>query len=137
MRLAVPGPPPGPVPCAFVIGRPVVTPADVRALCERLRALLDEDGAEVVVCDAGALAADVCSVDALARLRLVAGRGGRRLCLQGASDRLVELLALAGLSAILPAAPWPPSGPGLRGQAEQREQALGVEEVDQRGDAAT
>jgi hypothetical protein len=59
------------------------------------RERLDLDVAELGPCDLEA-------VDELARIALVARRTGRRICLRGASPELVELIALAGLSGVLP-----------------------------------
>ena len=72
------------------------------------------------MCDVGALAPDVTTVDALARLQLTAQRRGRELRLEGATRELAELLAFLGLDDVLPVEP--------RGQAEEREEGLGVEE---------
>jgi anti-anti-sigma regulatory factor len=54
-----------------------------------------------IVCDVGILAADVTTIDALARLQLIARRLGRELRLRGASRELVELLELCGVGEIL------------------------------------
>jgi ABC-type transporter Mla MlaB component len=105
-----------------------ITCADVPGLCERLRELLERSGADHIVCDVGALSdSDAATVDALARLQLTAGRLGRHVRLRHASSELQELLAFVGLADVVP------SSPGLRlgrpsGQAEEREQGVGVEE---------
>jgi ABC-type transporter Mla MlaB component len=102
--------------------------ADVPELCTRLAALLRESRAAVVVCDVAAITEpDAGTVDLLARLQLTARRLGRGIQVRHAHPRLRELLALTGLTEVLPS----PSGsvsvePG--GEAEQREQVLGVEE---------
>lgn len=71
---------------------------DAAVLSGRARALLEEQGAAVLVCDVGTLTEpDVGTVDTLARLQLTARRLGRRLRLRGASPRLRELLSLTGL----------------------------------------
>jgi ABC-type transporter Mla MlaB component len=77
--------------------------ADAPGLCERVRVLLDESGAEVVVCDVGALVdPDVGTVDTLARMQLTA-RGCRcQVRLRHASSELQELLALVGLADVVP-----------------------------------
>jgi ABC-type transporter Mla MlaB component len=101
--------------------------ADIPALCERVRALLEGCDAELVVCDLGALVdPDAVTVDALARLQLTARRLGRRVRLRDPCAELQELLALMGLDDVLPLGA--PSGLQPRGQAEQREQAGGVQE---------
>jgi anti-anti-sigma regulatory factor len=70
---------------------------------------------------------DCSTVEMLARLQLAAKRGGRTLELCGASDALRELLALSGLSNVLPCRE---SGSGFEmiREAEEREPARGVEE---------
>lgn len=60
------------------------------------------------------------TVDCLARLQLNMCRRGRRLCLTNADEQLRGLIELAGLSGVLRVQ--------VQGQAEQREQLLGVEE---------
>lgn len=60
-------------------------------------------GRVTVICDvAGLDRPDIIVVDALARLALVAHRAGFDVRLRRASPELVELLALAGLDAVLP-----------------------------------
>jgi anti-anti-sigma regulatory factor len=63
---------------------------------------------------------DVRTVDALARLRLAAGRAGRGFVLRGASDELADLVELMGLGEVLRVEPG--------GKPEEGEQVLGVEE---------
>jgi ABC-type transporter Mla MlaB component len=88
----------------------------------------------VFVCDVCALVEpDVAAVEALARLQLAARRAGCRIALQGVGPELGDLLDLLGLADALPCrAAWraPTSGSALeaRGQPEQREEPLGVEE---------
>lgn len=104
-----------------------MTRADVSTACTRLRALVGASDADVVVCDVGALEADLVAVETLARLRLTARRLGCGLRLRGASRALEQMLAFCGLCDVLPVE----EGLVLRGnggQPEQREQALGVEE---------
>jgi hypothetical protein len=81
-----------------------------------------------VVCDASGFHADLAAVDALARLRLVAGRFGIDLRVKDASPELRALLDLCGLAGELLVEP--------RGCAEQLEQPLGVEEEGHLGDGA-
>ncbi|CAN5626735.1 hypothetical protein BH24ACT26_BH24ACT26_03030 [soil metagenome] len=107
--------------------------ADVRALCDRVRVLLETSDSDLAVCDVGALVdPDAVVVDALARLQLTARRLGRRVRLRHVSCELQELLALVALSDVLPLTPGLPPEP--EGQAEQREQAGGVEEEADPGD---
>jgi hypothetical protein len=70
--------------------------------------------------DASGLPPDAASVDRLARLQLEARRNGDELRVRRASAELLELLAFAGLADVLGVEPC--------GQAEQREERLGVEE---------
>jgi hypothetical protein len=82
-----------------------------------------------IVCDVGAVAADVHAIDALARLQLAAGRLGLEVRLQHASDDLQALIAFAGLREVLRVE--------ARGQAEQREERVRVEEERELDDPAT
>jgi hypothetical protein len=103
------GPRPLPVPTTIVLaidGR--IARADIPALCERVHVLLD-----------------AVTVDALARLQLTAGRLGRRIRLRDPCGELQDLLALMGLGDVLLGAASELQ-PG--GQAEEREQAGGVQE---------
>jgi anti-anti-sigma regulatory factor len=119
-----------------------ITPAGVPALCERARALCEGSNTGVVVCDVAALAdPDAATVDALARLQLAVRRLGCRIALWRVADALRDLVVLMGLGDVLP-----PLGPrsaleGLEGiearrEAEEREQALRVEEEADPGDPA-
>ena len=113
---------PGPSTIVLSLGGPLAR-ADLPALCERGRALLETSGADVLVCNASALAeADAVTVDAVARLQLTACRLGSRICVRHAPVELEELLRLTGLAEVC----------GLRveleRQAEQREEPLGVQE---------
>jgi hypothetical protein len=78
--------------------------------------------------DASELAPDLLTLDALARLELSARRHGRRLRVVGSSSGLRELIDLCGLSDALGVEP--------RGQPEQREQRVGVEEERELDDPA-
>jgi hypothetical protein len=81
-----------------------------------------------IVCDVGALTPDAPAVDALARLQLTARRLGLEIQLRNASGELRQLLDLVGLRDVLRVE--------AGGQAEQREQRLGVEEEGELGDPA-
>jgi ABC-type transporter Mla MlaB component len=108
-----------------------ITPADVPALCHRVRTML-RAGDQVVVCDVrGLVVADLAAVDALARLQLAAHTLGGRMRLLHASAELQELLALVGLTGALSCGGL---GGGPLRQAEQREQAGGVQERVHRDD---
>jgi hypothetical protein len=103
-----------------------VTRAEIPALCADLAERLRGRGAGVVICDVAAVGEpDVVTVEALARLRLTARRHGCALHVCGADPRLLTLLGFLGLGALTEAA----------GQAEEREQVGGVEEVVDRRDA--
>ncbi|WP_127507505.1 STAS domain-containing protein [Actinoplanes solisilvae] len=117
-----------------------LTRADIPCLCaglaDQLRA---RPGPGDVVCDASAARPDVVTVEALARLRLTAGRHGRRFIVHDAPPELVSLFGLMGLGGFLAAAEHARRSvlrvePG--GQAEDREEPLGVEEVVDPGDPA-
>ena len=73
--------------------------------------------------------ADLATVGALARASLNARRLGERLCVVNATDELQELIELAGLAEVLLGR--------RRRQAEEREQALGVEERGETDDLPT
>lgn len=111
-------PPYGANTVVMVMAGPIVR-GDVAALCECVRVLL-ADGVELVVCDVGALTdPDLATVDALARLQLTARRLGGRVQVRRPCPELQSLLALAGLSEVVPLS----AGSGLEpgGQAEKRE----------------
>jgi ABC-type transporter Mla MlaB component len=81
-----------------------ITPGDVPRLCEELRRLLQEHGGAggdppgEVYCDIGGLTqVNLATVDALARLHLVARRRRSRLRLRNAGPELLALLELVGL----------------------------------------
>jgi anti-anti-sigma regulatory factor len=74
-----------------------------------------------VECDVGHVpCAGIATVGVLARASLAAHRRGERLRFVNASDELRQLIELAGLDAVLLGR--------SRGQPEEREQALGVQE---------
>jgi anti-anti-sigma regulatory factor len=77
-------------------------------------------GPRTIVCDVSALDPDALTIDALARLQLSSRRVGLELRLRHASNELRELLAFVGLDEVLRLE--------AGGQAEQREQRVGVEE---------
>jgi hypothetical protein len=82
-----------------------------------------------LICDLRALGgADAETIDLLARLQLAAGRHGRTLRFLHAPPDLVDLIAFAGLDAVLCVEPGR--------EAEQGEDAVGVEEERQLDDPA-
>lgn len=85
----------------FVIDGPIAR-SDVADLLARLSALLDHSHAGVVLCRLRSVNANAESLDALARLALVAVRHNTRIMLEGASGDLRELIAFAGLRDVLP-----------------------------------
>jgi hypothetical protein len=85
----------------------------------------------IVTVDVSALAeADPLILDALVRLQLAARRLGTSIQLENACPVLVDLLALAGLSEVLPVCAG--SSVEIDRQVEQREQVLVDEEIDTR-----
>lgn len=85
---------------AFAIRGPI-SRADLPGLCDRVRTLLAESGAGIVVCDVREAECDAVTVDALARFQLAACRSGRRVQLRGACPELVRLVELMGLTDVL------------------------------------
>ena len=96
----MPGNDPEPTTAVLVIGAPIAD-GDAPLLCERLRAVACASGAQTIVCDVRALAAEARSVDALARMQLVARRLGCQIRLYRASPELADLLAFLGLSTVV------------------------------------
>jgi ABC-type transporter Mla MlaB component len=93
---------PGPGGTVLIMIGPVTRDA-IPALCERARMLLEGCDAGPVACDVGALAEpDAVTIDALARLQLMAGRLGYRVELRQACEELEGLLVLTGLDDVLP-----------------------------------
>jgi hypothetical protein len=81
-----------------------------------------------IICDVGAVVPDVHTIDALVRLQLAARRLGMEVWLRHASRELQELVDFAGLRDVLPVE--------TGGQAEQREERVGVEEERELDNAA-
>src|SRR5690242_6654626 len=103
---------------SFAVG-PGVTRADIPCLCAALADLLRgraEPGR--VVCDVSEARPDVVTIEALARLRLTAGRHGWRFDTQGATDDLLILFSLMGLGGLFFSPRWargyPPPAPSRR-----------------------
>ena len=117
-----------------VVGSPIA-PADLSTLCSGVRARVERSTAEVVVIDLGGVDADAVTVDAMARLALVARRLGRAVELRDPPPALLELLAFTGLDAVVAG-----SGDELRvelqGEPEEREDPLDVEEEAELDDPA-
>jgi ABC-type transporter Mla MlaB component len=79
-----------------------ITRADVPELSDRVCALLRESGAHVVLCDVEGVDCNAVTVDALARLQLMARRNGCRFRLTGACAELLALVNFMGLRDVLP-----------------------------------
>jgi len=93
-------PTPGSHEVAFAISGPI-TRDDLPGLCNRVCALLAESGSVVVRCDVDGVDPDAVTVDALARLQLAARRHGCEVQLRHASEPLLELVELMGLTNVL------------------------------------
>lgn len=76
--------------------------ADLPALYDRVCRLFARNHGCLVYCDVTHVRADVVTVEALARLQLVARRTQCRVVLRNASAELRELTALMGLTDVLP-----------------------------------
>jgi len=100
---------------AFAIRGPIDR-ADLPGLCDRVCRLLARSG-ELVVCDVAGVGPDAVTVDALSRLQLAAMRGGCAVRLKNASEPLLELVELMGLTRVLPG-----TG-GLLGELERKPEA--------------
>jgi hypothetical protein len=92
---------------AFTVWGPIAR-SDLPGLSERVcrlfqGPLISEAGGAVVVCDAAGVPADAVTVEALARLRLVALRHHSTVRLCRASDELLQLVAFLGLGDVLTA----------------------------------
>ena len=91
---------PSPREVAFGVRGPIDR-ADLPGLCDRVCALLTREPASVALCDVAGVPADAVTVDALARLQLAARRLGCEVRLRNASDELLALVELMGLSNVL------------------------------------
>ncbi len=85
----------------FSIHGPIAR-SDLPGLCDRVCALLTTSGAAIARCDVRGVEPDAVTVDALARLRLAAGRHGCTVHLVNASRELLELVSFMGLADVLP-----------------------------------
>ncbi len=131
--VGAPRSPSGPSVTVFVLGGPIAR-GDIPALCERARASLEGSDLGAIVFDVAELVdPDAVTVDALARLQLMARRLGGRIRLQHPYGELRDLIALMGLSEALPPVAALRLEP--REKTEQREQARGIEEEADPGDA--
>jgi ABC-type transporter Mla MlaB component len=85
---------------AFAIGGPIER-SDLPGLCDRVCALLQATGADVLLCDVNGVEPDAVTVEALARLQLAVRRRGCQVRLRSASDELLSLVAFMGLGDVL------------------------------------
>lgn len=85
-----------------------VTDEHVRRLCAGLRDSLGTGAVAAVVCHAEHAAGDLATVDAVARLALVARRAGVAFRLDSPGAELSSLLGLSGLRAVLAGQPDEP-----------------------------
>jgi hypothetical protein len=115
-----------PTTIVFAISSPLGR-GDLTPLCMRVFMMLQTTRADVALCDVRAVAPDAVTIDALARVQLTARRLGKQIQLRSAATDLCGLLALTGLSEVLPLE--------IERQAEQREQPRGVEEERELPDA--
>jgi ABC-type transporter Mla MlaB component len=90
-----------PLTIAFAISGPI-TRAELPGLCKRVCALLEQNPADIALCDVRGVDPDAVTVDALARLQLAARRAGCQVRLRHASRDLRELVAFMGLEDVLP-----------------------------------
>jgi ABC-type transporter Mla MlaB component len=88
-------------PITFGVRGPIER-ADLPGLCDRVCTLLTANVGQLVDCDVEGVPADVMTVEALARLQLAAQRTGCRIRLRNASPDLLEMVALMGLTDVLP-----------------------------------
>ena len=114
---------------SFAIRGPI-SRDDLPGLCNRVRGLLPDEGG-VVRCDVAGVVPDAVTVDAVARLQLAAKRRDCEVRLCNASDALLELVELMGLTHVLPCAgKGPRFDPVVGGHTERMERmvrANGVE----------
>lgn len=95
-------PPPGPRTVVLVVGP--VTDGTASVLCDRVAAAIVGAGADVVTCDVSDVrATNVSTVDALARMQLIARREGGSIRLRRPSVMLRGLLNLTGLAEVIAA----------------------------------
>jgi ABC-type transporter Mla MlaB component len=90
-----------PNPISFAIWGPIAR-GDLPGLSDRVCSLLSDSGATVALCDVAGVAVDAVTVDALARLQLLARRRRCQIQLRNASSELRDLIAFMGLDGILP-----------------------------------
>lgn len=92
---------PLPPPFTFAIRGPLAR-EDLPVLYDRFCALVTEHQPTRVICDVTGVEPSAVTVDALARLQLAARRNGCTVTLLHASEALLGLVGLMGLSDVLP-----------------------------------
>jgi ABC-type transporter Mla MlaB component len=125
--------PPGSSTIVLVLSGPILR-ADVAGLCERVQSLLESSNADLAVCEVGGVVdPDIVTVEALARLQLIARRLGLEIRVHNAHSVLRDLFALTGLGEVLPQCAELPVE--SRGQVEERKDGRRIEEEGDPGDA--
>jgi ABC-type transporter Mla MlaB component len=76
--------------------------SDLPGLSDRVCSVLAGSQHAAVYCDVAGVPSDAVTVEALARLQLAARRKGCQIQLRNASSDLLELVAMMGLSDVLP-----------------------------------
>ena len=95
----------------FAVRAPI-RPADLPGLSQRVCTLMQSYAGSMLTCDVADVGADAVTVDALARLALVARRRGCRVRLANCSPELADLVRLVGLEDVLDVESLsPPAGP--------------------------
>lgn len=85
---------------------PVLSRADIPALCEQLSVVVRHGGVRLVLYDVSdVILHDAVLVEALLRLQLTARRCGGCIRVHRASPQLLDLLAATGLKAVLTGEP--------------------------------
>jgi ABC-type transporter Mla MlaB component len=84
----------------FAVWGPI-TRSDLCGLSERVCALFAEHPDTLAFCDVAEVPCDAITVEALARLQLVARRNGITVRLRNASSELLALVAFLGLEDVL------------------------------------
>jgi ABC-type transporter Mla MlaB component len=84
-----------------IVVRGPIARSDLPALCDHLSELLEMSGASIALCDVCRVHADAVSVEALARIRLIARAHGCDVRVRGASDELRNLIGFMGLQEAL------------------------------------
>ena len=95
----------GLLPVVWPLG-PVLTRADIPALCDQLSVVVRYGGVRLVLCDvSGVILHDAVLVETLLRLQLTARRFGGRIRVHRPSPQLLDLLAATGLKTVLTGEP--------------------------------